>query len=301
MLSRSLLARPLSGTSLRLQAPIASTSQVVLTRNVVSVASPVKYAKKTGPRRYSERKNFMVNQYTRLFESSRTSPLIFFHHVDFSVPRLIQLRKDIATAAAKAAPPSLSGLTPGPLSEPPPAPKFTVVSTNFVGVALRNYSPMDEATVKSIADMVEGGLAVLSFEDFNPPQLDAVLRVLARTVPPRKPKTPAQIAQAAKDAADAFVPGRRPKRQRPTPTPDLKVVGALIEGRVFKAADVQTVSKLPTLDVLRSQIVGLLSAPSAQLAAVLSEASGGKLARTLEGLKKSLEEEQEQVSPPSSS
>ena len=52
----------------------------------------------------------------------------------------------------------------------------------------------------------------------------------------------------------------------------------------------EDVAKLPTSDVLRAQLVGLLSAPSAQLAAVLSQASGGTLARTLEGLKKSLEE-----------
>ena len=56
------------------------------------------------------------------------------------------------------------------------------------------------------------------------------------------------------------------------------------------------VAKLPTLDTLRAQLVGLLSAPATQLAMVLSEASGGKLARTLEGLKKSLEEDQSQDS-----
>ena len=141
--------------------------------------------------------------------------------------------------------------------------------------------------------MVDGGLAVLSFPHFNPPQLDAVLRILSRSVPPRKEKTPEELAQAAKEAADAFVPGRRPKRQRPTPTPDLRIVGALIEGRVFAPEGVQHVAKLPTLDILREQLVGLISAPSAQLAAVLSQASGGKLARTLEGLKKTLEESQE--------
>jgi len=44
------------------------------------------------------------------------------------------------------------------------------------------------------------------------------------------------------------------------------------------------------LDTLHSQIIGLLSSPGTQLAGVLSEASGGKLARTLEGLKKSVED-----------
>ena len=122
---------------------------------------------------------------------------------------------------------------------------------------------------------------------------------MSRSVPPRKAKSPEELAQQAKEEADAYVPGRRVKRQRPEPIPDLKVVGALIEGRVFKAAEVDQVAKLPTLDTLRAQLVGLLCAPSAQLAALLNEAGGAKLARTLEGLKKSLEEKEGGSAPPS--
>ena len=59
------------------------------------------------------------------------------------------------------------------------------------------------------------------------------------------------------------------------------------------AEGVQSVAELPTLDALRAQIVGLLSAPAAQLSMVLNEAGGAKLARTLEGFKKSLEPESE--------
>ena len=81
------------------------------------------------------------------------------------------------------------------------------------------------------------------------------------------------------------------------------LLGALIEGRLVKAEGVQSVAELPTLDALRAQIVGLLSAPAAQLSMVLSEASGGKLKRTLEGFKKSLEEPEGQAqdgqAPPS--
>ena len=77
-----------------------------------------------------------------------------------------------------------------------------------------------------------------------------------------------------------------------------------MEGRVFVKSGLEQVAKLPTLDTVRAQIVGLLSAPAAQLSGVLSMASGGQLARTLEGLKKGLEEEQggskeEGAAPPS--
>jgi ribosomal protein L10 len=90
--------------------------------------------------------------------------------------------------------------------------------------------------------------------------------------------------------ADPATPGRRMKRQRVVLPPELKVAGALIDGTVFLPEQVRDMSKLPTLDTLRAQIVGLLSAPSSQLAGILSQASGGQLARTLEGFKKGLEE-----------
>jgi ribosomal protein L10 len=69
-------------------------------------------------------------------------------------------------------------------------------------------------------------------------------------------------------------------------------LGALIEGRFFGPPRLHEVARLPTLDTLRAQIVGLLGSHAIQLAGVLSEAGGGKLARTLQGLKKGLEEGQ---------
>lgn len=137
-----------------------------------------------------------------------------------------------------------------------------------------------------------GGFAILSLPSLDPPQLSGILRALDRGVPPRKPKTAEEIKkELAEKNADPETPGRRVKRMRTAKTPELKLVGALIDGRVFLPDGVRDVSKLPTLETLRAQIVGLLSAPATQLAGVLSEASGGKLARTLEGLRKGLEEE----------
>ena len=283
---------------------LGATSKLPRTRAVfihvrtyaISLKPPVVYPRmKDTPRVYAERKTYLYNQYTRLLQGTSTAPLLLFEHSDFSANRLIQLRADIAAAAAKNAgtpAPSLSSPTPSPA---PAAPTFTVLRTSLFGVALRDLNNLDDAMRKEIAKTVTGSLAVLSFPELNPPQLKAVLRVLARSVPPRKPKTQQQIEEEKKAAEAAFVPGRRPKRQKPTPVPDLKLLGALIEGRLVKAEGVQSVAELPTLDALRAQIVGLLSAPAAQLSMVLSEASGGKLKRTLEGFKKSLEEPEGQV------
>jgi ribosomal protein L10 len=172
-------------------------------------------------------------------------------------------------------------------------PSLTILRTSVFGAALRDYAPLDAKTSKEIANTVKGGLAVLSLPTLDPPQLNAILRALQRSAPLPPSNTSASQASPIKKASDDpdFVPGRRSKRVKPILTPELSVMGALIEGRVFKAPQVLDVASLPTLDILRQQIVGLLSSPATQLAAVLSHASGGQLARTLEGFKKGLEED----------
>jgi ribosomal protein L10 len=254
------------------------------------------YENKPTPRVYSEKKTFLYHQYLRLFESTAQSPLIFLQHNKFSVPRLIKLRKEIAQAALRhaAPPPSLANPGPNPVQVTPTLPTLSVIRTSLFGVALRDFAPIDAKTSEEIAQTARNGLAVLSLPVFNPPQLQAILRALERSAPKPKPPTPEELKQAAVlEAQDPPNPGRRAKRQRKVHEPELTLMGALIEGRVFKAEGVKEVARLPTLDTLHAQIVGLLSSPGAQLAAVLSEASGGKLARTLEGFKKSLEVEEE--------
>ncbi|KAI0271482.1 hypothetical protein BC834DRAFT_859846 [Gloeopeniophorella convolvens] len=265
----------------------------------LSVKAPRVYESKPAPRVYSEKKTFLYHQYLRLLQSTADSPLIFLQHNKFSVPRLIKLRKDILQAAARhAAPaPSLAHPGPAPVHAAPAQPTLSVIRTSLFGVALRDFAPLDAPTSEAIARTVQGGLAILSLPHLNPPQLHAILRALDRSAPKPKPPTPEELrAAAALDAADPPNPGRRVKRLRKVHEPELAVMGALIEGRVFKAEGVAEVARLPALDTLHAQIVGLLSSPGAQLAAVLSQASGGKLARTLEGLQKSLAESEADAS-----
>ncbi|KAG2138716.1 uncharacterized protein EDB93DRAFT_714419 [Suillus bovinus] len=255
---------------------------------VVSVKPPRVYESKPTPRRYGVQKTFLYNQYTRMLEASDNSPIIFLQHTNFAAQRLQKLRRDIADANAKFSV-SLSSPTPSPVEIG--APTLAVMRTSLFGVALRDFAPLDTDKAAQIAGLLKGGLAVLTLPSFNPPQLDAVLRALDRSVPPKKPEV-IQAAPIKPQDDPNFIPGRKMQRVKPTLTPELVVMGALIERRVFGMEGVRDVSKLPTLDTLRAQIVGLLSSPAVQLAAILSEASGGKLARTLEGLKKGLEESQ---------
>ncbi|KAF9245671.1 hypothetical protein BU15DRAFT_70739 [Melanogaster broomeanus] len=251
---------------------LPSTPRLFTRAYVVSLEPSVVHQGKPTPRRYTERKTFLYNQYTHMLKASENAPIIFLQHKDFSARRLQILRREIDLATLD---------LPFPLIPQPPLPvladppKLSIMRTSILGVVLRDFAPLDAEKTTQIAKLVDGGLAVLTLPSFNPPQLNAIIRAMDRAVPPSRHK------------------GRRWKpvpRVKPIMTPELKVMGALIEGRVFSAAGVTDVAKLPTLDTLRAQIVGLLSSPAMQLAAVLSEASGGKLARTLEGLKKGLEE-----------
>lgn len=242
------------------------------------------------PRVFKDKKAFQYNWYTKILSVSTAAPLIFLHHNDFTAQRLIKLRKDIMVASSRPAP---SLASPTPIAPTPqPLPSLTIIRTSIFGAALRDFPNVNLEEVDKMMDGTAGGFAVLSLPTFDPPQLNAILRALDRGVPPRKPKTPEEIKKESEEKnADPATPGRRVKRMRQAVQPELKLVGALIDGRVFLPESVRDVSKLPTLDTLRAQIVGLLSAPATQLAGVLSEASGGRLARTLEGLRKGLEDD----------
>ncbi|TFY67980.1 hypothetical protein EVG20_g3740 [Dentipellis fragilis] len=205
---------------------------------VVSVKPPKVYSHKPVPRVYSEKKTFRYNQYLRLFETSKDSPLIFLQHKHFSVSNLIKLRKAIMKAAARHVTPPPSLAKPGPTPLPadiPGLPTLSIIRTSIFGVALRDYAPLDTKTSDDISQTVDGGLAVLTFPALNPPQLNAILRTLDRTIPKRKPPTPEELrAKELEKNADPANPGRRPKRTRPSAGP-----GAVAHGRADRGEGVQ--------------------------------------------------------------
>ncbi|KIY73397.1 hypothetical protein CYLTODRAFT_387025 [Cylindrobasidium torrendii FP15055 ss-10] len=244
----------------------------------------------TQSRRFPEKKAFQYNWYTRIITESAEAPVIILSRSGFTAERLKKLRLDMLLASEKVEPPVKDG-------DRLPPPTLTIINGGIFGAALRDQAGLDKNLLEKVVEGAGGEYAVLTLPALHPPYLAAVLRAVERSVPKRPEPTPAE--KAAKEAAakaDPSTPGRRAKSVKMPPTPDMRVLGALIEGRVHMAQALPDISKLPTLQTLRAQIVGVLSAPSTQIAGVLSQASGGMLARTLEGFKKSLEDEQ---SPPS--
>jgi ribosomal protein L10 len=257
-------------------------------RYAISIAPAKVFPEKSVPRQYPEKKTFLYHRYMRLLETASSSTLIFFLHSGFDASRLSKLRKDIVVAAGHPAP-SLASLSPSPVSSDQPT--FSVLQTSVFGAAIRDFTSIDANSGEYFAKNVKGPLAVLSLPEMEPPLLNAVLRALDRGVPPKKAKTKEELEKDRREVgADPVNPGRRMKKVKADLHPELKVVGALVERRLFTPEGLRDVSKMPTLDGLRSQIVQLLQSPATQLVTVLSEASGGQLSRTLEGWKRILEE-----------
>jgi len=51
----------------------------------------------------------------------------------------------------------------------------------------------------------------------------------------------------------------------------IQVVGACLDGKVLKLAEVKALATLPSLDVLRSKLIAVISAPATKLAILLKE------------------------------
>lgn len=60
----------------------------------------------------------------------------------------------------------------------------------------------------------------------------------------------------------------------------LKILGAVMDGKLLDANDVQVLASLPSLDVLRANFIGLLQAPASKIARVL-QAPACQVARVL--------------------
>ena len=56
------------------------------------------------------------------------------------------------------------------------------------------------------------------------------------------------------------------------------VIGGILNGKLLDAKDIETLSKLPSIDELRAKIIGIISTPATRVAGVV-QASAGQLAR----------------------
>ena len=69
----------------------------------------------------------------------------------------------------------------------------------------------------------------------------------------------------------------------------LTIVGGSMDGKILDKAAVEALAKLPSLDELRSTLVGLVQAPAAKIARV-TQAPAGKLARVIKAREDQLQQ-----------
>lgn len=254
--------------------PHASGTQ---TRCASSVASPLASSSGLPPvpsampqssssRVYTPRKAFLFSQYSRLLSESQFMLLVQPNNL--SVAELSAIRAEIAAV------PLPEGEDAGNRA------RLTVVRSGVMKPVLRQAirdRSSTNAELGGLESILSGPLAMLTCPSLSPPYVSRLLSVIDKALGNR----------ALSPAAAAGKPHTRTASANPRMVP----LAAIVEGnRLVDVPALRDVSKLPDLQTLRSQIVGLLSSPASQLASVLSMASGGQLSLTLEGRKRQLEE-----------
>jgi ribosomal protein L10 len=244
----------------------------------VDVTKRIHYRPKN--RVYGARKSHLHAQYARLLENNDVLLLVRYDNVN--VNTLSKMRREVAALASKSSPKIILSPSPSSFASSSSA-AITFIRPGVFAASLRTQ--FDEATVQRTAKTFRGSYALISIRELNPPHLAQIIRLIDRVVPPVKdePPPPARKGPANPDDLE-----EAPPRQKAAPS--IKLVAGVVEDRFFLVDDLVAISKLPTLQTLHAQIVGLLSAPAAKLAQILGAAAGGSLLRTLQGFEKGLEE-----------
>lgn len=189
--------------------------------------------------------------------------IVVLQHNNLTVAEFIKVRADIAALKLPE-----EGMEPA---------RLQVVRSGLMKAASNQLSHSNQALAQ-LQPVFSGPIALLTCSHLSPPYLSALLNVVDRAlgrVPPRAP------------------PAGKPFPEVAPANPRLVPLAALLEGnKLMHIPSTRDVGRMGTLDQLRAQIVGLVSAPGQQLAGVLSQAAGSQLALTLEGRKRDLEAKQ---------
>ncbi|GAA5827566.1 hypothetical protein JCM11251_001736 [Rhodosporidiobolus azoricus] len=243
-----------------------------------AAVAPTQAAPKVGRTRpLPVRKSLLYRQHDHLLHSNDL--VLFLRPGAFAADEWRTLRAQLA--AIPPPPPPASTSSPSSSSDPDSAAalKLTVLRPGLLPALLRSASeasstpsstpPLDLSHL-SLPSHLKGPLAVLTSPTLHPPTLSAILTILrkfSRTPAPNAPPLPADAP----------------------PVERLEVLSSLVEKRAASPDRTKTVGDLPPLDVLRAQIVGLLSAPGSRITGVLG-ARAREVGRTVEGFKVGLEE-----------
>lgn len=235
-------------------------------RCMSSAARPSAVSKNTSspqpsaPRVYTARKTFLWNLYNQVL--TKSSLVLVFDHANISAAEWSKLRRAVGSIKRPIVPynPRLPKEEQLERAEIEPAQLMVVRSGVLVATSKACSSP--------ITPHITGQRAVLTCSTLSPTYLNKILTALSRTV-------------------------KSIKRENSAIQPTLELVAGLVEGgKVMGQKELEELGKVPELDTLRAQLVGLLEGQGRSLVGVLNQAAGGSLVRTLQGLENDLKEKE---------
>lgn len=266
---------------------------------MASVTTPARLVPRTRP--LPARKQVLFASHRHLLLNNDL--VLFLRPTDFSATEWRQLRAAIgqvhvpgeATSSSSSSSSSSSTLAAQSLT-------LTVLRPGLLPALLRDESLSSRINTGFLSQPshLQGPLAVLTCPSLHPPTLSRVLTILSKfsRQPSRNAPPPAPADAKSKSSAAPAVVER------------MAVMSSLLEHT--RIADEQrtrnVIAKLPPLNVLQSQVVGLLSTPASRIAGILG-ARSREVGRTVQGFKEGLEQAQGQgqgqgqgqVEPPSAS
>ncbi|OCF71646.1 hypothetical protein I204_07706 [Kwoniella mangroviensis CBS 8886] len=264
---------PRPSTSLRslTSSRFASTSSIPSSSSSTPISASTSTIPPQDPNRiYTARKTFLWNFYSHLIENSNL--VLVYDHSNLTAAEWSKIRRSIASIPLPQKP--YNPLSP-PTEEGKPEliekASLNVVRTGVLASLLsKSNSPLITSSTSGEDQILVGQRALLSCPSLSPTYLNKILTTMNKTLKGLKRENTPDEKQ-----------------------PSLKLISGLLENKhIYNEKQLQTeISKLPELDVLRSQLVGLLQAPQSQLVGVLNQARGGQLVRTLQGLEEGLKGE----------
>ena len=227
--------------------------------NMYTVSNSL-FTKQMSKRKFPARKEFLFKQYAQMFQEKQV--IVFLQHNNTGVEEMKQIRNDIAKVPTNGE----------------PAAKLTVIKSAIARKVTRMTS---SKVLRNLNNIFVGPIATLTFDEVSPAYISNVMAALDKTLGAGRPHPKPVAGQHSKEAKNV--------NTRILP---LAAVIAHSDGSraLIDIPSLRDIGLLPTLDVLRSQIVGLLSSTPSQLAATLEQARGGQVALTLDARRRQLEE-----------
>ncbi|EGG07657.1 uncharacterized protein MELLADRAFT_35374 [Melampsora larici-populina 98AG31] len=233
--------------------------------------------RKTSGRTYPIRKQFIFENYRNLFTKHKLN--LFFRHQNLTPKEWNSIRGELSKLSNQQDTQS----NPSKL-------KLQVIRTRMISPVLKSLTKDSKTNnpslLKSFSSHLNGNLVCLSQDEFNPTIIQSALKILSKhaSIP-----TQSQINQISKLKSN----------QTSIVIDRLPFVIGIIEDKVeTEKSRVEELSRLPSLDVLRQQILALISSPGSRVVGTLNQARGEVVVRTVDGYRATLEKQEQ--GPPAS-